>query len=293
MMAEITRQAPAKLNLGLEVVRRRPDGYHDLVTIFQTISLADTVSLRDDLALALTTNVPAIAGSDNLVLRALHELRQRSSGDRGARIELLKRIPLASGLGGASSDAAAALLAASELWRLPVTPDELSELALLVGSDVPFFLWGGTSLGTGRGERLEALHPLRTGWFVVVSPSLVIPRKTSALYGALTSGDFSAGDRVRQQAGRLRAGEPIDPRLLANAFERPLLAIAPELAALRDQMLAAGAPFVALSGAGPSHYTYIVNERQAQAIARELDQRLGSAATIAVCQPVVELSNIP
>lgn len=282
-MPPISLNAPAKLNLGLEVIGQRDDGYHEIATIFQAVSLVDTLSLEPAPSLVLETNAAGINGDDNLVLVALRSLRAALGICAGAKVELTKRIPLAAGLGGASSDAAAAIRAGSRLWDVPISPEQLTETATNVGSDVPFFLRGGTAFGTGRGERLTLL-PRPAGWFVVAAPRIAIPRKTATLYAALTPADFSPGNRVRQLTRRLEAGTPLDPVLLDNAFARPLLEIAPALRDLRRQILDAGAPFVALSGAGPSHYTIVPDAAAAQHVATALQSRLGTTTDIFVCE---------
>ena len=281
----VTIRAPAKLNLGLEVVGRRPDGYHDLVTIFQAVSVFDDVTLTPAPDLDVASDDPGLAGPDNLAFGALVALRTRLGTSQGASVRLTKRIPVAAGLGGASSDAAATLLGARRLWDAAVADEDLAELAAALGSDVPFFLRGGTVLATGRGERLEPLPPPAV-WFVVVTPAVALPRKTATLYAALTPADLSDGRDVRRQARRLRAGEPLAPDLLRNAFTRPLAALRPGLAELPTVMRRHGAPVVALSGAGPSHYAVVDDPEGAARLATTLAEVFGEAARVVACEPV-------
>lgn len=284
--AGVAIDAPAKLNLGLEIVGRRADGYHDLVTIFQAISIQDRLRLSPDPepGLRLTCDDPSLA-DDNLARAALVALRRRTGTTAGATLRIEKGIPVAAGLGGASSDAAAALLAGRRLWGSPLPDDALADLAAEIGSDAPFFLRGGTALASGRGERLTPLPPLGGTWFVVVSPRIVLPRKTAALYAALRSDDFSNGDAVRRQAARLRAGSGLDPDLLGNAFRRPLAGLRPDLASLPETMRAAGAGAIGLSGAGPSHYAVVGDPEEADRLATRLAARLGAAVAVAVAAP--------
>lgn len=283
----VTVIAPAKLNLGLEVVGRRPDGFHDLVTIFQAVDVVDRLTLSPDATLRLTCDAPALATADNLALAALAALRAHAGTAAGARIDLAKVIPVAAGLGGASSDAAAALRGARRLWAVTISDAALADLAAGLGSDVPFFLRGGTALATGRGERLEAL-PSPSLRFVVVSPRLLIPRKTATLYGALTATDFSDGTTVQRQAARLLEGKPLDPDLLVNAFARPLYALRPELADLPVLLRRHGATAVALSGAGPSHYAAVADPEAATRLAAALTDALRDAARVVVAAPFVQ-----
>ena len=165
---------PAKVNLGLNVLGRRSDGFHEIVTIFQTIDLCDVLEgeAADEVSLHVSDrSIPA--GESNLVLKAARLLGTRVPGarGRGARLALHKEIPVESGLGGGSSNAAGALMLLNELWALQLGLAELTPLAEELGSDVPFFLSGGTALGTGRGDRIELLPPIEERPVVLGSPA--------------------------------------------------------------------------------------------------------------------------
>ena len=282
--------APAKLNLGLAVLGRRADGFHDIATIMQTVSIVDDLTLTAISAsdIRLTTDDANLATEDNLVLTALRALRYETSSTAGIAAHLVKRIPAAAGLGGASSDAAAALVLGRALWQPLLSDDILLRLASGIGSDVPFFLRGGTELATGRGEMLTPLPPLSGITFVVVVPRLSepLPRKTATLYAALRPEYFGGADSVNHQVDRIRAGLPLDPDLLANTFAAPLYDLRPELKALATGMSAAGAPFVALSGAGPAHYTAFARADDARAVADRLQRGNAFSGRIFVCDPI-------
>jgi 4-diphosphocytidyl-2-C-methyl-D-erythritol kinase len=178
-------EARAKINLGLEVIRRRSDGYHEIRSLMQTVGLADRLDLTLDREGALLlrcpgTNLPE--GSGNLVLRAAELLRGRTGCGLGARIRLQKRIPIGAGLGGGSSNAAATLVALNRMWRLRLRRCELESLGAELGSDVPFFIRGGTQLAAGRGEKLRPLAALPRLPVLLIYPNLVIP--TASVYGA-------------------------------------------------------------------------------------------------------------
>jgi 4-diphosphocytidyl-2-C-methyl-D-erythritol kinase len=286
LVKRVARRAHAKLNLGLEVLGRRDDGFHELATIFVAIDLCDDLVLSAGDELSIACNDPELAGEDNLAMRAIRILRSEMSHPGGAKLEIEKHIPTAAGLGGASSDAAAALLAARELWGIDVPDDRLHAIAGELGSDVPFFLRGGCALGQGRGERLTPLPLPRETWFVLVVPAVAIPNKTARLYGLLISEDFGDGSRVAAQASRLQGGLGLDPELLNNAFVRPLYALCLEVAELPGIMAQAGALSVALSGAGPAHYAVVHDPAEAERLAARLRERLGRRSLVTVTRPV-------
>src|SRR5216683_776287 len=177
----------AKVNLALEVLGRRPDGYHELSTVLQAVDLFDRLTVETAEAITLETSDPALPTDDgNLVIRAARLLRKTAGVEAGARIVLDKRIPVAAGLGGGSSDAAATLWGLNHLWGLRWRRERLIALATGLGMDVPFFLGPGRALGTGRGEVLKAL-PTAGGYaMVLVNPG--VPLSTQAVYGRVPAG---------------------------------------------------------------------------------------------------------
>jgi 4-diphosphocytidyl-2-C-methyl-D-erythritol kinase len=242
--------APAKVNFGLVVTGRRTDGYHKLVTLMAPVSLADTVRVELASSFSLACDDPALATDDNLVLRAARGLQALTAERRAARITLTKRIPVSAGLGGGSSDAAATLIALDALWGMHAPDAALLALARTLGADVPFALYGGAMVARGIGDVLAPV-PLPETWLVLVVPSVAIPRKTAALYGALSPCDFGDGTAIMRQVAGLRRGQPLDPALLDNAFLAPLERIAPAAAAMRAAIEASGVTAF-LSGSGPT-----------------------------------------
>lgn len=256
--------APAKVNLGLEVLGRRSDGYHNLVTILQTISLADELSVSQAETLMLACDDPSLAVAENLVLRAAHLLRARTGTSQGAHLELRKAIPVGAGLGGGSSDAAAALRLLRRAWNLDLDDRALQRLAGHLGADVAFFLRGGTQLATGRGDELEPL-PTPALWIVLV-PIEGGADKTRRLYRALCPDDWSDGRRVSALAARLRSGQGWEEQGLPNAFERVALATYPVIAEAWRLIREAGGEPV-LCGAGPSVISIHRDRERAERIA--------------------------
>jgi 4-diphosphocytidyl-2-C-methyl-D-erythritol kinase len=181
-------EAFAKVNRDLHVLGKRPDGYHELDTIFQTIDLTDEIRFleREDGELVLTiAGASQPVSEENLILRAARDLRERVGSRVGASIHLSKRIPIGGGLGGGSSNAAAALLGLRALWNLPATDADLHALAAAIGSDVPFFLVGGRARGAGRGEILRPLADGPEEWLVLVFPPFSL--STAVVYVALSA----------------------------------------------------------------------------------------------------------
>lgn len=273
-MHKVRITAPAKINLGLEILGQREDGYHEIATVLAMVDLCDVVELTSQLDQE-TKRANAIDGvleGEDLAVRALQLIRSWACADtdeEDAAIRLEKHIPIAAGLGGASSDAAATLIAGSYYWCRKFDGDRRLRAAANLGSDVPFFLGAPCALATGTGTTLEPL-PAPSGWLLIVTPPLVLENKTATMYAALSAADFSDGARVADVARRLRAHEVPDSRSLHNAFARPLYELAPDLAPLPRIICDHGATFVALSGAGPSHYTWFRTAGEAQRAAKNM-----------------------
>ena len=176
--------APAKLNLMLHVVGRRPDGYHELQTVFQLIDLCDSleIAVRDDGAITRPTGPAGVAESDDLVVRAARALQQATGTSLGAEIAIRKRIPIGGGLGGGSSDAATTLLALNQMWHLGLTSENLAAIGAALGADVPIFVHGRSAWAEGIGERLTPVHLGQDSWYVVLFPGIGVP--TAAVFQA-------------------------------------------------------------------------------------------------------------
>jgi 4-diphosphocytidyl-2-C-methyl-D-erythritol kinase len=158
-------KAYAKVNLVLEVLGRRADGYHEIASVMQTIGLYDVLTFEAAGEIEFSCSTPGLQEDNNLVGSAARALRQATGKKAGARIVLEKKIPRTAGLGGGSSDAAAALKGLNRLWGLGLTPEKLAEIAAGIGSDVPFFIYGGTCLVEGRGESITPLPDIKKAWF--------------------------------------------------------------------------------------------------------------------------------
>jgi 4-diphosphocytidyl-2-C-methyl-D-erythritol kinase len=263
--------APAKINLALEVLGKRPDGYHDIKSIVQTIDLADDLEFSPAQGLEITADLPCWEGSKSLISKAAMLLRERSSCKDGAKVFVTKRIPLMSGLGGDSSDGAIALKGFNRLWNLGFSDPDLMEIGAALGSDVPLFFAGGTALIEGRGEVVTPLRAFPSSWVVVLLPPVAAENgKTAQLYGALKKTDFTEGDKTEKFVRALMESWEIPPSLLANAFERAASELWPEIEEYRWRFLEAGAYRVRLSGAGPALFSLHRDKDEADRIFRNL-----------------------
>ncbi|MFN8534697.1 MAG: 4-(cytidine 5'-diphospho)-2-C-methyl-D-erythritol kinase [Dehalococcoidia bacterium] len=267
----IALSAPAKLNLTLEVLGRRSDGYHELRSVLQTISLADRLTIEPAEDLFFVCDDPQLAGPDNLVMRAATRLREAAEVDTGARIRLEKHIPAAGGLGGGSSDAAAALHGLSRLWGLDWGPEQLAPLAAALGSDVPFFLWGGTALAEGRGERITPLPPIPPLWFVLLSRADTEPDKTRRIFSAFDPRSASDGSATERVVVGLQVGR-IDPTHFVNDLMAPARRVFGEVEALAHAVDTLGARPL-LAGAGPSLFCAATSRSQAEDWAAALERQ--------------------
>lgn len=254
---QITEWAQAKVNLQLSILGRRADGFHQLETVMQTLQFADCIHLTDQtsgIELACD-DVRLTAGSDNLAWQAAALLAQAFPG-HGVSMLLQKRIPWQAGLGGGSSDAAAVLRGLNRLWRLRLSLSELAGFAAQLGSDVPFFLSGGTALAAGRGEQitpLAACPELEVG--LIVPP---FGLSTASVYGHWQPlADSPVTWQALREAMLARDRKQI-ARSLRNDLEAPAFALRPELAAIKLRLTEAGLP-VLLSGSGSCLFTLLLS----------------------------------
>ncbi len=259
--------AYAKINLTLEVPGRRADGYHEIASIMQNIDLADTLSFQEDDAIRFHCDVPELISPDNLVVRAARLLKRATGCGKGVSVHLVKGIPWDAGLGGGASDAAVALRALGELWGLSLPLDRLLELAAELGSDVPFYLYGGTALVEGRGERVTPLPPLPTWWLLLLKPAVSIPRnKTKTLYSCLESSHFTQGGFTKKLVSLLGEGKLVPKEALLNVFEKVAFDVFPGLDDFRRNLLACGADRVHLAGSGPTLFALARDSSQGEGI---------------------------
>ena len=245
--------APAKLNLFLHVLAKRPDGYHELQTLFRLIDFADSVGIapREDGEVRFS----GVFGDDNLCLRAARLLKQATGSPRGADLALEKRLPVGGGLGGGSSDAATVLLVLNKEWRTGLTRADLSTLALELGADVPFFVFGESAVGEGIGERLRPLR-LPSAWYLLLVPQVAV--STREIFAAALTG----------QTKPLTI-PPFFAGLGRNDLETVVTARHPEVAAALE-WLRAHCPQARMTGSGACVFAEFADEAGARAVLGEL-----------------------
>jgi 4-diphosphocytidyl-2-C-methyl-D-erythritol kinase len=268
----LTVYAPAKVNLVLEVLSKDND-YHRISSIMQSIDLCDVLNFQLDVEMHFECDEPGLK-RDNLVTRSAALLKEHTKCGLGARIELRKHIPWGVGLGGGSSDAAAALLALNGLWGLGLPLSELVRLGCELGSDVPFFIHKGTALVEGKGEKVRPQPALPLTSFVLLVPPLPkIPDKTKQMYNSLRVADFTGGQFVEAALSRLRAGKAIDHSLMFNVFEGVAFDFFSGLDKYRKTLKEAGAPGVYLAGSGPCLFTFFSGNKEASELFSHLKKQ--------------------
>jgi len=263
-MLPVTIRAHAKINLDLRVLGMRPDGFHELRTVFQAISLYDSIRcIPREGPFAIECNVAGVPlDKSNLIWRAADALwrsLRRSGPVRDAVIQLEKRIPLQAGLGGGSSDAAAVLMALAHAWRVPVRPSQLTDVAAHLGADVPFFLAGGTALGLGRGDEIYPLADLPRHWIVLLIPGFGV--STSEAYGWY-DGEPELS-RAPREAQHVPGPWPSRAAQMINDLEAPLARHHPEIDQMKAALRRAGALAAAMSGSGSTVFGLFQKRRDA------------------------------
>lgn len=276
----------AKINWLLRILGKREDGFHELCTIFQTVSLFDELTFAEADHFILTCdreNIPT--GESNLIFRAAMLLRNEFGVTNGARIHLAKRIPAPGGLGGGSSNAAIALLGLAALWNLEIDFENLVALGARLGSDVPFFFFGGTACGTGRGTEIVPLQNIAEKKLLIVTPP--VPIATAAAFARvnapyLTNVTSKSILKICQnEAESFISGQTE----VSNDFEKSVFEFQPETRRVKEKLLAAGARQALLSGSGASVFATFDKEETRQATLKALEEetnwRKFAVATVA------------
>src|SRR3954451_6757103 len=264
-------KAPAKINLSLDVLHKRPDGYHEVEMIMTTIDLADRLELtlldRDEIQI-ISHNRFVPDDQRNLAYQAGLLLKERFSIKKGVAITIEKNIPVAAGLAGGSSDAAAALKGLNKLWNLGLTIDELAELGAKIGSDVSFCVYGGTALATGRGEIISKLPSPPTCWVVLAKPHIGV--STADVYRRLDLSKIQHPNTKKMIEAIERDDFNGVCSHIGNVLEDVTLKLYPEVALIKDQMKRFGADSVLMSGSGPTVFGLVQHDSRMQRVCNGL-----------------------
>ncbi len=282
-MQEYSLQARAKVNLTMDVLRRRPDGYHEVDLLMQSVSLCDTLTVRESDGLSLDIEGDLPVADDNLVLRAARLLAQEAGIEPRAEVLLVKRIPVAAGLGGGSADCAMTLIALNRLWNLRLPLRTLQQIGLKLGADVPFCLQQGMARAEGVGEILTPLESPPMIPLVMVTPGGGL--STPAVFKAWSAGNYpmSRIDNLAL-AGALKARDFARAQALScNDLETPAIALMPEIGALIDRFRSLGAAFVRMTGSGSTVFAAFESEEAAR---RAADAVPGAILTRTTADPL-------
>lgn len=281
----------AKINLYLDVLRKRSDGFHDIETLFQSVDLYDTLTVAPEKeGILLTTSLPELEGGpSNLVWKAAKLLQKTTGCTSGARIHLEKNIPLAAGLAGGSGNAAATLLALNELWELNLSQEQLLACARQLGADVSFCLVGGTQAATEKGEVLHPLPPLPPLYFVLLHPAISLSAGFIYTHPALQLSNATAVDGksapFRKALDALKAEDWA--ALVYNSMEIPAFMEHPRLAQLKEELLAGGCVAAAMSGSGPTLFG-ICSSLEAAEKARDTVTSLETGEKTSIVRPTAQ-----
>ena len=260
-------KAPAKINLTLDVLYKRPDNYHEVEMVMTTVDLADRIGLenREDGLIKIISADRFVPDDErNFAYQAAKLLKDTYGIEHGVSIKIDKEIPIAAGLAGGSSDAAATLRGLNELWDLNLSLDTLAELGAKIGSDVSFCVYGGTALATGRGEKIQELSSPPACWVVLAKPKIGV--STAEVYGGLNVEDITHPNTAQM----LKAIETNNYELmcdsLGNVLESVTFKLYPEVVTIKEQMQRFGADAVLMSGSGPTVFGLVDTEARVNRI---------------------------
>ena len=267
-MNSIELTSHAKVNLRLDILNKRADGYHEIRTVFQKISLADEMSITSAKSgIEIACDHPQVPDDEtNLAYRAAHTLLTKHKIREGISISIKKRIPIAAGLGGGSSNAAATLMGINQLFALGIHPQELMSIGKDIGADVPFFIFGKSALATGIGDKLESLEVIPPLWLLLITPDF--PISTAWAYGNVRRGLTNRNNNITipQYINHLQDVITI----LSNDLEHVVIPRYPLIQEIKDTLLAEGAKGSLMSGSGSTVFGIFENEAGAQAAYAQL-----------------------
>ncbi len=278
MMETLHLESPAKINLRLEILKKREDGYHELRTVLQKISLHDVLhfSLKNERGLFITTDHPDLpVGKRNLVYPAVQSILKKSHYRGGVAVEIEKRIPLGAGLGGGSSDAATALMAMNQLLKTHLSKKELMRMALEIGADVPFFIFDSAAIASGIGEKLKKIE-LPESWYVLIYPNFEVSTRWAYENFLLTKSKFHINLHKL-----LRSPQDVS-QILLNDLEEVVSREYAEIGEMKKMLYAAGALGASMTGSGPTVFGLFAGEGGAREAYKKVRRMIRSRGWIAL-----------
>jgi 4-diphosphocytidyl-2-C-methyl-D-erythritol kinase len=280
----MTLQAYAKINIGLYILGKRSDGYHDLETIFHEINLFDEIDIEPYKTLEMNADSILVPVDEtNLCLKAATILKKERNVKDGVIIGLRKKIPVGAGLGGGSSDAAAVLRGLNELWKLKLTNDQLRAIAVQIGSDVPFFIEGGNAYASGRGEILEHFSLDLPFWIAVVTPLINI--STAWAYNHLKLQRDGKVSELRTKIIKQISNPKKIASLVQNDFEESAIKFYPEIGRLKERLKEEGSVFSSMSGSGSSVFGFFESEKKALEALKSFPKNYQTSLTAPTFKP--------
>ena len=274
-MSELNLLAPAKINLTLEILGKRPDQFHDLTSIIVSVNLCDEIKIEESSELEIFCSNILIKKESNLAYLVANALRNQYKISTGAKITLSKNIPVTAGLGGGSSDAATTLIGLNKLWGLGLKIDQLSPIARSFGSDITFFLHNGTAMVQGKGDIIRTLPQANIKYAVILSPDIPINNKTRLMFSKVTSSHYTNGAWPRNVDSRIRSRGDIPPELLFNVFDPISSELFPELKSTLQIFSEIWSEEIHICGAGPSLFTLVESREIATALSLLLNKKTG------------------
>lgn len=274
MIKTLNIEAPAKINLTIEILGKRPDGYHEIRSVIQTVDFGDTLLINHDSEIRIKGDLHGWRAEDSLIVKAVKLLRESTGCNKGAAIQITKRIPLMAGLGGDSSDVAAVLRGLNEFWELKLSREKLLELARQLGSDVSFFIYGGTALLTGRGDEVSTLPPISNRKIILMIPDVPrLPGKTKRAYGMLKPSHYTDGKITAQIVANLKSGKDFNASGVFNTFENIFFGHGAELETYINHIRKIGVPNVHLAGTGPALFALLEDNEKAEDLLMKLNNQ--------------------
>lgn len=269
---KLTVRAPAKINLTLEVLSKRNDGYHEIRSVIQTIDLCDFIMIDKGEGTSFHSDLKGWDSDKSLVSKAVNLFRETTGLSKGLSVTIEKNIPMMAGLGGDSSDAAAILRGLNRFSESNLSFEELHRIAEQLGSDVPFFLYGGTALIEGRGEFVTPLSAVPQMYLVLAVPLIdILPGKTGRLFTSLTKNHYTDGEITRRFVEILNSDGDVPP--LFNTFENVAYSVFAGLTVFKEHFIKLGAEKVHLAGSGPVLFTVVADLAAAEDLYRQLEKQ--------------------